>query len=231
MPRTPGSVYVVIAAYNEASVLGEVIDDVARHVPVRQVIVVDDGSTDATPAVAMSKGVRVLRHAINRGQGAALQTGIHAALLRGAGVIVTFDADHQHTADDLPAMIEPILSGQADIVLGSRFLSGDVRHIPWVRRMVLRMAVVFTRAFSRIWVTDTHNGFRAMNAEAARVIRIHQDRMAHASEIIDEIRRHRLRFVERPVHIRYTEYSLAKGQRSSQALRLLLRLIFTRLSE
>ena len=217
-------VFVVIAAYNETEVIGPVLDEVARQVAADRIIVVDDASGDDTAARARAKGASVLRHLINRGQGAALATGIAHALAHGAAVIVTFDADGQHNADDLPAMIEPIVSGEADIVLGSRFL-GPKQDMPPLRRIMLRIGTVITRLLSNIAVTDTHNGFRAFSAHAARTIRIGQDRMAHASEILDQIARHRLRFVERPVRVRYSDYSMSKGQRNRDAVKILARVI------
>lgn len=230
MPQPAGpiafdGVCIVVPAYNEATALGAVLDDLCRFVPARQVVVVDDCSRDDTADVARGRGAVVLRHAINRGQGAALATGLKAAIRMGASVIVTFDADGQHSADDLPALIAPILAGDAQVVLGTRFYPGSSVAMPRARRLVLRAGIVFTRLVSRIKVTDTHNGLRALSAHAARVIRIRHDRMEHASEILDEIRRHGLRFVEQPVHVRYSAYSLEKGQKSLDAVGLALRIV------
>lgn len=228
-PETGGDthgLYVVIAAFNEATAIESVIRGLASHIPAERVIVVDDASTDDTAMVSRETGARVLRHPINRGQGAALATGITAALRLGAAIIVTFDADGQHDPADLPDMIEPIRSGRADIVLGTRFDPSKPSDVPGVRRFLLKLGVWFTRVISQVRVTDMHNGFRAMSAEAARRIRIRQDRMEHASEILDEIRRHNLRYVERPTHIRYTDYSMHKGQKNREALRLAVRILF-----
>jgi glycosyltransferase involved in cell wall biosynthesis len=148
-----------------------------------------------------------------------LQTGIDFALAQGAGVIVTFDADGQHDPADIPALTEPVLTGQADVALGSRFL-GRAVGLPWSRWLLLKLAVVFTRVFSGIRVSDTHNGFRALSRSAAERVRITQDRMAHASEILDQIKQHGLRFVEVPVRITYSRETLAKGQSSWNALKI-----------
>ena len=171
-------------------------------------------------------GATVLRHPINRGQGAALATGIAAALRLGAKIIVTFDADGQHDPADLDEMTEPIRSGRADIVLGTRFDPSKPSDVPGGRRLLLKLGVWFTRIISQVRVTDMHNGFRAISAEAAAGLRIRQDRMEHASEILDEIRRNHWRYVERPVRVRYTEYSMTKGQKNHEALRLALRILF-----
>ncbi len=216
-PRVPESVWTVIAAYNEGERLAVTL---AALLPVCcNVVVVDDGSRDDTAAVARRFPVWVLRHPINRGQGAALQTGLDFALAKGAEVLVTFDADNQHDAADLPAVIAPVLAGTADVALGSRFL-GRAENIPASRRLVLKLGVLFTRFVSRIAVTDTHNGFRAFSRAAAARLRITQDRMTHASEILDEIRTLGLRYVEVPVTIRYSDATLAKGQSSWNAVRV-----------
>ncbi|QEL13249.1 glycosyltransferase family 2 protein [Limnoglobus roseus] len=213
----PPGVWVVIAAYNEGERLAVTLRGL---LPVcGNVVAVDDGSRDDTAAVAATFPVWVLRHPINRGQGAALQTGLDFALARGAEVLVTFDADNQHDANDLAAVVAPVLAGTADVTLGSRFL-GRTENLPASRRLVLKAGVLFTRVVSRIAVTDTHNGFRAFSAAAARRIRITQDRMAHASEILDEIRVQGLRFVEVPVTVRYSAATLAKGQSSWNAVRV-----------
>jgi glycosyltransferase involved in cell wall biosynthesis len=210
-------VWVVIAAYNEGGRLGDTLRAVCR--PGYEVVVVDDGSHDDTAEVALRHPVWVLRHRINCGQGAALQTGIDFALERGAEILVTFDADGQHSADDLGRITEPVRSGRADVALGSRFLGRAVGLRP-TRWLVLKLGVLFTRLVSGVRVTDTHNGLRAFSREAARRVRITQDRMAHASEILDRIRQEGLRYCEVPVTVRYTAESRAKGQSSWGAFKI-----------
>jgi glycosyltransferase involved in cell wall biosynthesis len=221
-------IHVVIAAYNEEQSIGDVTSQLRRRYP--NVIVVDDGSNDDTSKRALEAGATVLRHVINRGQGAALQTGMTFALRRGARVLVTFDADGQHSVEDIPAMVAPILDGRAQITLGSRFIE-DSSSIPFGRRVLLGAAVVFTRLTSGIRLTDSHNGFRAFSSEAAKRLDIRLDRMAHASEIIDQIRRSRLPYLEIPVHIRYTEYSMAKGQSSANAIKVVADYLLNKLME
>ncbi|MFO0970113.1 MAG: glycosyltransferase family 2 protein [Gemmataceae bacterium] len=226
-PRAaPATVWIVMAAYNEESRLGHTL---AQLLPrYANVVVVDDGSRDATAEVALAQDVWVLRHLINLGQGAALQTGIDFALRQGAQFIVTFDADGQHDAAEIDRLLEPLRAGAADVALGSRFLGATV-HMPWTRRLVLKLGVLFTRVFSRIRVTDAHNGFRAFTRDAARKVRISQNRMAHASEILDQIVHHGLRYVEVPVTIRYSQDTLAKGQSSWNALRIVSQLLLGRM--
>ena len=212
-------VFVVIAAYEEGGKIGEVVSAVRARYP--DVVVVDDGSSDETSRSASESGATVLRHAVNRGQGAALQTGIDFALAHGAGYIVTFDADGQHEPADIDAMLEPIRRGECEVTLGSRFL-GEAVGMPRRRRFLLRLAVLFGSAFSGISLTDAHNGFRAFSREAAERIEITLDRMAHASEIVDQVRRKCLTYKEVPVRISYTSYSLGKGQSSRRAAKIAL---------
>lgn len=217
----------VIPAYNEAAAIGKVVAEVLGYVD--QVVVVDDGSADDTSLVASQAGATVLRHFLNRGQGAALQTGIFYALTSQADIIVTFDADGQFVAKQISQVVEPLLLGQTDIVLGSRFLN-PIGKLPLSRRLVLQLAATITRFYTGLKVTDAHNGFRAFSAQAAEKIKIKQDRMAHASEIIEQIKKHNLKFVEVSVTVRYTDYSLQKGQKLSQSFRIIWDLIISRVS-
>jgi len=219
-------VWIVIPAFNEATTLQGVIAGVQAC---GMVVVVDDASGDATARIAAEAGVAVLRHPINLGQGAALQTGIDYALARGADVIVTFDADGQHRPGDVLRLVEALQRSHADFALGSRFLGNSQETVPPMRRLLLRAATIFTRMTTGLAVSDAHNGLRAMTARGARSIRLYQNRMAHASEILDQIAVSGLSYVEVPVTIDYTRYSLAKGQRASDALVILLDLFARRL--
>ena len=221
MAKDNKPIWIVIAAYNEAKRLGNTLQMLINSVAEFSVtiVVVDDGSSDATFDVARTFPVWVLRHPINCGQGAALQTGIEFAVSQDAHAIVTFDADGQHDPNEIPRMLEPVLSGKADIALGSRFLERTT-NVPWTRRLLLRAAILFTRLTNGLKLTDTHNGFRVFSRRAAETIRIRQPQMAHASEILDQIAKYRLSYVEVPVTIRYTAETLAKGQSSWDAFQI-----------
>lgn len=213
--------WVVIAAFNEAGAIGAVVSELVRaRWPV---VVVDDGSRDDTARAAREAGATVLVHVINRGQGAALQTGIDYALSRRAEAIVTFDADGQHDAADLPALVAA-LDG-ADVALGSRFL-GRIVGVDRGRMALLRTAVSVSNLLSGMKLTDAHCGLRAFRAAAAPALRITQDRMAHASQLLANLRRGKLRVVEVPVTVRYTDYSRRKGQAGIQAVRILFDYLF-----
>lgn len=212
------STYIVIAAYNEGQVLADVIRGVLQRYP--NVVVVDDGSTDDTYDVARGVAPHVLRHPVNRGQGAALQTGITFALHSGAQYVVTFDADGQHQPANIDHLLAPLVAGKSEIALGSRFLGEAAVNMPRMRSLLLRGGVLFTRVFSGVALTDTHNGFRAFTRRAAEKINIQLDRMAHASEIIDQVHHSGLPYQEVPVEIHYTEWSMHKGQSSRGAARI-----------
>lgn len=223
---TAQPLWIVIAAYNEATVIAGVIAGV-RQAGYR-VVVVDDGSRDDTANVAEGAGAVVVRHPINLGQGAALQTGIEFALSEGAGTIVTFDADGQHRISDVAVMTAALAQHKADFALGSRFL-GDTLNQPLSRRLTLKAATLFTRLTVGINITDTHNGLRAMTRRGAQSIKLRQNRMAHASEILHQVAQSGLKYIEVPVTIEYSAYSLAKGQKLSDALTILLDLFARRL--
>jgi glycosyltransferase involved in cell wall biosynthesis len=218
-------IWVVIAAYNEARVIARVAGEVARRG--YHVVVVDDGSADGTADCAAAAAA-VVRHPVNLGQGAALQTGIDYARQHGADVIVTFDADGQHRATDIERLVAALREAPADFALGSRFL-GDAIALSTARRLLLRAATVFTQLTTGLRLTDTHNGLRAMTRRGAETIRLRQNRMAHASEILAQLAASGLPYVEVPVRIEYTAYSLAKGQRLGDALAILLDLFARRL--
>jgi glycosyltransferase involved in cell wall biosynthesis len=171
-----------------------------------------------------------LHHEVNLGQGAALQTGMTYAIRKGAEFLVHFDADGQHRAEDISILLEPLRSGDADVVLGSRFLrSEDAAQVPGLRRHLLRAAVWVNTALTGVRLTDAHNGFRAFTREAASRIDLRENRFAHASEILSQIHRQRLRYVERPTSIVYTEYSRQKGQSSWNAIKIVIDMLLRRI--
>jgi glycosyltransferase involved in cell wall biosynthesis len=221
------NVWIVVPVFNEGARLGGTLGELCAAYA--QVVVVDDGSEDNSQQVAAAYPVWRLAHVVNCGQGAALQTGIDFALSRGAEIIVTFDGDGQHCVEDIPRLCRPIAEGTVEVALGSRFL-GRAEGIPWARWLTLKAGVVFTRAYSGIRVTDTHNGLRAFSRGAACRLRIRQGRMAHASEILDQVRRLGLSYCEVPTTVRYTHQTLGKGQTSWNSLRIVGQLLLGRLT-
>lgn len=217
-PEVARGTWVVIPVYNESRAVGAVIRGLREHFP--NIVCVDDGSSDGTWDVLRAEAPHALQHLVNRGQGAALQTGTTYALRQGAERIAHFDADGQHRVEDLARMVSLVASGACDIALGDRF-SGDTSGIPAGRRLLLRTAVLFHRVSSGIELNDVHNGLRVLSRTAAERIELTADRMAHASEIVDLIARSGLRVSQVPVTIRYTDYSKAKGQSWTGGFRII----------
>jgi len=214
--------WVVVPAYREAAVIRRTVAGLRVRFP--NVVVVNDGSPDATAEEALAAGAAVVSHPINLGQGAALQTGIAYALSRGAAYVATFDADGQHRVEDLLRMLAILQAEPLDIVLGSRF-AGRAPGLSTARRLALKAAVLLTNLTTGVRLTDAHNGLRVMTADAARRIELRQDQMAHASELVAQVGRLGLRFRELPVTITYTDYSVHKGQRLSNGFRILSDLV------
>ena len=222
-PQDRPRVWIVVPAYNEASRIGATLQDLLSVY--QEIVVVDDGSTDETSNVTLHYPVWLVRHLFNCGQGAALQTGIEFALRQGADIVVSFDADGQHRSDDIARLVEPVANGSVDVCLGSRFLLQSCPGIPIGRWILLRLAVYFTRLTSCLKVTDTHNGLRALSRAAAQSLRIQQSRMAHASEILANIRKYGWRYCEVPVTVLYRQDTLRKGQNDWDALEILAQLL------
>jgi glycosyltransferase involved in cell wall biosynthesis len=220
------SVAVVIPAYNEASVIGDVIREVAASGPYLT-IVIDDGSKDATHALAGAiPGVVALRHKINRGKGAATKTGIVAALRLNADIVVTMDGDGQHDPSDIEALILPIKNGDYDVVLGTRKrIKGEM---PLIKIVANKIGNIVTWLFYGIHVSDSQSGFRAYSRFAASIIDTKADKYEYDSKVIREINNNRLRFIEVPIKVRYTAYSMGKPQKQGfiNGLRTLFRIVW-----
>lgn len=220
-----GKVFCVIPAFNEEKSVASVISQVKPLVD--EVVAVDDGSSDRTADLAARAGAILLRHIINRGQGAALRTGTEYCLSQGAGVIVHFDADGQFLGRDIEKVAAPIKAGAAQVVFGSRFLSGGQgANMPIFKRYFLMpLAKAVNKIFFNVNLTDPQSGFRAMSAEAARKINWKQDRMAHCSEIMFEVKKHGLKVEEMPVKVIYHNF----GQNFSGGLKILKELLIAAL--
>ena len=229
MKRIPrDQVFIVIAAYNEHKHIADVVGKVQKA-GYKNIVIVNDCSRDDTAQIIEKLPVADLHHIVNRGQGAALKTGIDFALEEGAKYIVTFDADGQHRAQDIDRMVGPVAHGPYDISLGSRFL-GKRTDMPLTRFMTLKIGVLIQWIFYGLLLTDAHNGFRCLSRKAAQTITIQSDRMEHASEIIEEIKRHRLTYKEVPIVILYNEETLAKGHGGfAQAIKVLFKMILKKI--
>lgn len=210
--------------YNEGSMIGSVISELRESFPF--VVCVDDGSSDNSVEVARSAGAVVVQHPINLGQGASLQTGFDFALSDPLMTeVLTFDADGQHLVDDAVGMLAKLRAEKLDIVIGSRFLD-DRTQMTSLKRVTLRLAAFYTRMTTGLALTDAHNGLRVIDRELLEKINLRQNRMAHASELIDQIGGNKANWSEFPTHIVYTEYSKAKGQSVLNSINILVELLF-----
>ncbi|MDP9477571.1 MAG: DUF2304 family protein [Actinomycetota bacterium] len=195
----PGEVLIVVPAYNEEGGIREVLRRIPDEVLGHEVktVVVDDGSTDATAAIALEEGVPVVSHVVNRGQGDALRTGFAIAQTERSQIVVNLDADGQYKPEELDRLVKPIIEGEADFVLGSRFMgfyeeAGSVRHVG---------VVFFSRMISLLTgvkVSDCTNGYRAIRVSELHKLNLREDRF-NANEIILEGLKHKLRFAQVPV--------------------------------
>jgi polyprenyl-phospho-N-acetylgalactosaminyl synthase len=214
----------VIPVYNEGTVIAEVLETVLAEFPV--VVCVDDGSSDDSAEQIARTDALLVRHPVNLGQGAALQTGISFALLQpDVQAVVTFDADGQHQLADVHRMLARLERGDVDVVFGSRFLD-ERTSVSGLKRLVLKLAVAYTNRTSGVRLSDAHNGLRVLNRDVAAALDIKQNGMAHASEIVSTVAEHRFRYGEEPVHILYTDYSRSKGQSLLNSVNILFDLVF-----
>ena len=199
-------------AFNEASVIGEVIADVRAVFD--HVVCVDDGSGDATADRAFAAGAHVVRHPVNLGQGAAIQTGVEYARSRpGSALFATFDADGPHRVKDVVRMIDRLTADDLDIVVGTRFGNGrPPEAMPWLRRLLFPLVAKVSPASRRLGLTDAHNGLRVFDRRVADELNLTMSGMSHASEFITLIVENDWKAGEEPVEILYTEYSMSKGQ-------------------
>lgn len=218
--------FIIIPAYNEEQTIAGVLDKI-QTVGYKNIIVIDDGSTDKTSRIAENKNVIVLRHLINRGLGGALGTGVQAAVSLGADIIVTFDADGQHDVLDIEKLIKPIKERKADVVIGSRLL--NPAGMPYSRRILNIMGNIVTYMLFGLYVTDSQSGMRAFTRNSAQLINIKTNRMEVSSEIIREIKQHKLKLIEVPIKAIYTPYSLSKGTSFIVGIKMVLKLLIHRL--
>ena len=217
---------IVVPAFNESTVIFDVLKSLPKRLPDIdniQVVVVDDGSFDQTQDLAKKANVKVIRHLLNRGAGAATKTGIEYAKSRNADIIISFDADGQHNAADLSKLIAPIISGEADLVIGSRFR--QKQKMPFDRLILNWLANLVTLILFGVSSTDSQSGLRAFSQKAADFIDFKADRMDFSSEILLEAKRHNLRVVEVPTRAIYSSYSREKGQKNIHAVSIFARFL------
>lgn len=202
--------WLIVPVHNEEPVIEEVVRKTLQTFP--NIVCIDDGSSDASADRVLRTGAHLVKHPINLGQGAAIQTGVeYARAQSGARYFATFDADGQHQVADVQRMVRRLRAGAADMVVGTRFRS-STGHIPWSKRTMLRTVVALSPRLRKLRLTDAHNGLRVFNRTVADGMRITCNGMGHASEILAMATENGWSLVEEPVTVLYTEYSMAKGQ-------------------
>jgi glycosyltransferase involved in cell wall biosynthesis len=208
-----------IPAYNEEKTIAKVVVRAMKHVD--KVVVVDDGSTDDTAAIAEHLGAHLVRHEGNRGYGAAIQSCFSFARDINSDALVILDADGQHNGDDIPRMLAPIRAGDADIVVGSRFAGADTSEVPSYRRAGLRIINEATNRIAKQKISDTQNGFRAYSRKAIQQIRMYERGMGVTSEIQIRGGDAGLTVLEVPVEVAYKGLKTSSQNPLSHGLEIL----------
>ena len=206
-------VWLIVPSFNEGSVIEDVLRAARESFP--NIVAVDDGSVDGSAAAILRAGAHLVRHPVNLGQGAAIQTGVEYARSQpGSRFFVTFDADGQHQVKDVLAMVERLRVEPLDIIVGTRFgrPRAEDDQVPLIKRLVLRTVVALSPRTRRLGLTDAHNGLRVFNRTVAEDLNLRMNGMSHASEFVELMDSHSWRVAEQPVDILYTEYSMSKGQ-------------------
>jgi len=204
-------IFVVVPTLNESKTIGRIVAELKPYSDA--VVVVDGNSSDNTVELAENAGAVVLRHIINRYQGAALRTGTYYAIENSESdndIIVHFDADGQMRAVDVPKVIEPIKQGLADVAFGSRFLDNSTK-MPFLKKyIIMPVAKVINRSMG-IKLTDPQSGFRTFTVGVARQLDFQQDGYAHCSEILTQVHKKKFRIVEVPITVIYNRFGLSFG--------------------
>lgn len=218
----------ILPAFNEAQVIGQVLKNIkktAKILPVKtEIVVINDGSTDNTARIAQKQKVKVLTHKINRGLGASLSTGLEYARLTDSDYAITMDSDGQHDSQDINNIFKALLSSKADVVIGSRMINPD-NPMPFFRKTFNFLSNLITKILFGIYSTDSLSGFRGFSKKAINKIHLKTERMEASNELFSQIKKHQLKYFEVSIKVIYTDYSIKKGQKPSNAFAIIFRLL------
>jgi len=204
-------IYVVVPAFNEQKVIKDIINSLLKKFS--NVIVVNDGSNDRTLEIINDIDIKVLSHEVNLGVGAAVQTGFdYVTKIPNAKAVITFDADGQHLVDDAVAMAKEILLCDEGIIFGTRFPKHS-KNIPKVKRFVLKLIAKITDLVTGVTLTDAHNGLKAYKISTIKKLELQFSSYSYESELITQVARKKIDYKEMPTDIKYTSYSIKKGQK------------------
>jgi len=221
---------IILPAFNEGRVIKNTLKDLKEELSKDKtnsykLIVINDGSTDLTKKLSIKNSDIVLTHRINRGLGAALATGLeYVKRSRSFNYAITFDSDGQHNPKDIKKAVLALKNGY-DVVIGSRFLSKD-QEFPKLRKIILQISNIITYIFFQVWTTDSQSGFRGFNKKAIETIKIRTNKMEVSSEFFAEIKKNHLKLKEIPIKVKYTKYSLSKGQSNLNGVKVLIKLLY-----
>ena len=219
------STYVILPAYNEATRIQPVIEEIAEKG--YRMVIVNDGSSDNTLEVIKEsqkkypKSIYIYSHIINRGVGVAMQTGFDAVLRYNPKYIVNMDSDGQHSADDLDNVLKPLVTGEAEAVIGVR----PLEDMPFSRNFANSVMNLLTRIFYNVSVSDSQTGFRAITIDALKKININARGYLISSEFIREVNDNNIPFAEVPIKTIYTPETQAKGTNVKEAIKILIQMI------
>ena len=209
-------VFILIPVYNEESKIGQVIDSLKSSF--KNILVVNDGSTDETRSIIEKTDVIIINHILNLGQGAAISSGINYLKTENAArALITFDADGQHSVDDAVLFAKEIIKCDEDIIFGSRFIQNKA-NIPYIKRILLIIVTNITNLLTNTRLSDTHNGLKAIKKSCLSKINISIDGFAFESQIIQQVGKQKIKYKEMPTNTIYTDYSKRKGQKLSNGL-------------
>jgi glycosyltransferase involved in cell wall biosynthesis len=227
LKKKSNNTFVIVPVFNEEKIIGLILELLKKQFT--NIVCIDDGSSDRSFDIIKSKNVYILKHLINLGQGAALQTGINFAILKGAKFFLTFDSDGQHSLKDAMQMIKILKKNKIDIIFGSRFLNFKYqKKIPTFRRLILKLGVILSNFLSDIKLSDTHNGLRVFNLRFAKKLQIKFDGMSHPHSFFTNTYKYKFKYFEYPTNVIYSKYSLSKGQKNINSINILFDVIFSK---